>query len=303
MPPPLLRSSLTCLTRRQACQAKRTFTTSSPLSKIGPESPKFIEIPRPPQRYAPPRDTTKGVLPVPRNLFPKWAGDKASPEYLLAATPEPTAHHKLAPPQDEYVAWKRRMAATRRQNLREGLIELQKRKVRSDKTIAYRSLIKQENRTRRLNAPPREDDRLTSPTIPSASRTLQTGNIPDPNRSARLAAMSARVASKTAAIEESRRDALHTLYMHARNFITTEKQLDEKIEEIFIERPWWNVPTKEHCTNIWEAEGPPLTVQDMLEEVWGPNERKRSLYSKGLAAVTGKRMVRIAEELTGGKMD
>jgi hypothetical protein len=194
------------------------------------------------------------------------------------------------------------MAASRRQNLRDGLIQLHKRKVRTDKIVANRSFIKRQNREARVHAPPREDEHLTAPTITAAMRKLQLGNVPDPNREARLQAAAERVAERQKTMEEQRRDELHTLYMHARNFITTEKQLDEAIEKVFVEKPWAHVAGKENTVNIWDAEGTPLTVQDMLSEV--NNTQKAAVsYHRGPAVATGKRMLRIAEELTGGKMD
>jgi hypothetical protein len=88
--------------------------------------------------------------------------------------------------------------------------------------------------------------------------------------------------------------------MHAREFITTEAQLDAEIEKIFIEHPFGaEHPDK---TNIWDAYGAPPTVQDMLSTV--NNTQKTSIdYHRGPGFVTGKRMTKIAEELTGGKMD
>jgi hypothetical protein len=189
------------------------------------------------------------------------------------------------------------MAASRRENLREGLLELQKRKHRQDSMIAGRSRARSEYREKRLHAPQREDERLTNPTITSATRTLQQGPVPDPDRAARVAEKAARVQAKEAAKEEARRDALHTLYMHARSFITTEEQLDSEIERIFVEQPF-----EQNGDNIWDAVGAPPTVQDMLSAV--NNTQKSALaYHAGPAAITGKRIKRIAEELTGGKMD
>jgi predicted component of type VI protein secretion system len=133
-------------------------------------------------------------------------------------------------------------------------------------------------------------------------RSLQLGNVPDPDRSARLAAAAANVAAKAAQLEERRRDALHSLYMQAREFIVTEQQLDAKIEAVFVERPWAHVPGKEQAVNIWDAEGAPPTVQDMLGELNG-TQRTAVGFHGGAAVATGKRMLRVAEELTGGKMD
>ena len=192
------------------------------------------------------------------------------------------------------------MAASRRGNLREGLVELYKRKKDRDGAVAARSKTRQEERGRRLHAPQREDERLTDPTIKEANRILQSGPIPDPNREARVAEKIARVRAKEAAREEQRKNALHTLYMQARSFITTEEQLDAKIEEIFKE-------THEgDPDSIWEqtgsAEGAPPTVQDMLSAI-NKTESKAIKYHSGPAQITGRRMKKLAEELTGGKMD
>ncbi|RFU34534.1 hypothetical protein B7463_g1775, partial [Scytalidium lignicola] len=303
MPSLVSRSSLSSLARCQSCTASipfRNFSTSSSLSKIFPESPKFIEIPTPPQRDAiPPRDI-KGTLPSPRNIFPTRGPKKTDPEYLAAATQEPVAHHHLSKPQNEYIAWKRRMAEWRRTNLREGIVELHERKIRQDKRVASRSQWKRKERDQRFNAPIREDERLTNPTITAAMSKLQVGPLPDPDREVRLAEKAERAKAKEAMREEARRDALHTLYMHARSFITTEQQLDAEIEKIFVEFPFGQV--HEGKTNIWDALGAPPTVQDMLSTI-NNTQRSAVAYHAGPADLTGKRIKRIAEELTGGKMD
>lgn len=301
MPPSIPRSSLSSLARRSAISLPvRTFSTTTPLSSIGPENPKFIEIPLPPQRYAVPKRDIKGKLPPPRNIFPTRSADKTTPEYIAAATPEPKAERHLKEPHNDFVAWKRRMAASRRENLREGLLELHKRKVRQDITVASRSKAKRRQREAAVYAPQREDERLTSTTVREAVRQLQKGRLPDPGREERIAAAMERVREKEAEREEQRKNALHTLYMHAREFITTEAQLDAEIEKIFIEHPFGvEHPGK---TNIWDAYGSPPTVQDMLSAV--NNTQKTAMeYHRGPGLVTGKRMTRIAEELTGGKMD
>ncbi|KAH8816346.1 hypothetical protein F5884DRAFT_218779 [Xylogone sp. PMI_703] len=303
MPPLISQSSLSSLARCKSCAgpiAVRSFTTSSRLSKIFPESPKFIEIPTPPQRdAAPPRDI-KGTLPAPRNIFPTRGPKKTEPEYLAAVTQEPIAHHHLSKPQNEYIAWKRRMAEWRRTNLREGIIELHDRKVRQDKRLARRSELKRKERDQRFNAPIREDERLTNPTITAAMSKLQMGVLPDPDREARLVEKAEKAKAKEAMREEARREALHTLYMHARSFITTEQQLDAEIEKIFVESPFGQV--HEGKTNIWDALGAPPTVQDMLSTI-NNTQRSAVAFHAGPADLTGKRIKKIAEELTGGKMD
>jgi hypothetical protein len=259
-------------------------------------SPKFIEVPTTPQPQARPKLDIKGTLPPPRNLFPPRALRKTSKKYLDAVTKEPKDQ---AEPANDYVAWKRRMAASRRTNLREGLVELYKRKKVHDGEVAVQSKAKSEARDKRLHAPQREDERLTNPTIKEANRILQSGPVPDPNRAIRIVEKAARVQAKEAAREEERRNALHTLYMHARSFITTEEQLDKIINEIFVPSPH---DPGNMSDNIWDVKEAPPTVQDMLSTV-NNTQRSAVAYHAGPAAITGERMKKIAEELTGGKMD
>lgn len=192
------------------------------------------------------------------------------------------------------------MAEGRRANLRESLVELKKRHLDRTSLIGSIGGRKKIERTQALNAPQREDERLTNPTITAAMSELQIGALPDPDREQRIAEKKARIAAKEAAKEEQRKDALHTLYMHARDFIVTEEQLNEEIEKIFVEEPFGLERAGKQ--NIWDAYDAPQTVQDMLLEV-NNTQKKAVAYHAGPAAVTGARLKRIAEELTGGKMD
>lgn len=303
MPPSLPASSLGSMARCHPSRLTvRAFSSTSHCAYIGPESPKYIEIPRPPQRFAKTRVDVKGHLPTPRNLFRARDGDKTSPEYLASVTREPSAAHQQAAAPNEYIAWKRRMAASRRENLREGLVALQERKAKADQKVAALSAAKQRDRNRRVNAPERDSDRLTNPTVTAAMATFQHGPLPDPDREARVKESAERTAARAAAIEAERRDALHTLYMNARSFITTEKQLDAEIERLFTEQPFAHIQGKERATSIWDAEGPPPRIQDMLSEVSNTQMNALDFYQSP-AKIAGKRMVRVAEELTGGKMD
>ncbi|KAF4633094.1 hypothetical protein G7Y89_g5029 [Cudoniella acicularis] len=305
MPPSISKSSIGALIRFRCLNAPiqpRSFSTTTSLSSIGPENPRFIEIPAAVQPQVLPKRDIKGVLPPPRNLFPKRAGDKTSHEYFVATIPGPKKKRKAS---NEYVAWKREMAETRRRNLREGLHALKSRKLRADHLVARKSLEKSQERERRVQAPPREDERLTSSTITNSMRELQLGPAPDPLREQRVAEKTARVQAKEAAREEARRSALHTLYMNARSFITTEEQLDATIEEIFVERPFKDIKNvaNPNSNNIWEAMGQPPTVQNMLQNVNNNSRGTLMTYHLGPAQLTGQRMKKIGEELTGGKMD
>ena len=190
------------------------------------------------------------------------------------------------------------MAGVRRKNLREGLLALHKRKLKSDRRLLENSALKTRLRTKRYNAPQREDERLTNPTITQAMSQLQVGHVQDPRRAERIEQKKARVASKEAIGEEARRNALHTLYMHARSFITTEEQLDATIDKIFVPKPF----TGSTSNNIWDARGQPQSVQEMLADI-NKNQKNAIAAYQGPAIITGERMKKISEELTGGKID
>lgn len=194
------------------------------------------------------------------------------------------------------------MAATRREHLREGLVQLHARKVKVEAQMAKKSAAKMAYRDALVQAPPREDVRLTSPTISSAMRKLQTGRVPDPEREQRLVEAAARAQAKEAKATAAKQDALHTLYMNARHFITTEAQLDAEIEKLFVEKPFEHATRGGQTDNVWDAYGPPPTVQDMLSSING-TQKTAILYHRGPAEITGERVRKMAEELTGGKMD
>lgn len=191
------------------------------------------------------------------------------------------------------------MSETRRQNLKESIVELRTRHFNRERRVSRTSERKTKENEARLLAPQREDERLTSPTITAVVRQRQSGAVADPGREQRIAEKKERIAAIEVAKEAQRKDALHTLYMHAREFIVTEQQLDAEIDKIFVEAPFKDHPGK---TNIWEAYGSPETVQDMLLKV-NKTQKTALDYHSGPAFATGKRLKKIAEELTGGKMD
>jgi hypothetical protein len=105
---------------------------------------------------------------------------------------------------------------------------------------------------------------------------------------------------------DSRRDALHTLYMHARTFITTEKRLAAEINRAFDHASdEWGTPAMDG-TNIWNKEAP-ATIAAMLQDDTTAGARQETgLASKRGAAmryrVDQERLRKIAEALSGGKM-
>ena len=241
----------------------------------------------------------KGVLPVPRKLFPEGSPDKTSPEYLAAVTPEPSVKKNLSsadPSTVKYVEWRARSAATRRKNLREGLVELQYRKEKIDRHVAAKSAFKRAEYDRAVHKPEREDERLTNPSITQLMTPGYFANLPDPDRKELIAGKREKVRRKDMADREERRNALHSLYMNARSFIVTESALNSKVDEVFDDEWFKSYPGR----SIWDKEEFPDTVQTMLH-VANRNGSK-AVQNAGYAYITRERVQRIAEELTGGKM-
>lgn len=288
-----------------------SFSTTSRAYTIAPESPRFIPVPQPPQPSYPPKKHVKGFLPVPREIFPPRAPDKGNAQYLGAVTREP---QKSADKERKWKAvgpigmvkakhlerseWRRRMAATRRRNLREGLVELQRRRDTTQREAAIRSARKRAERQEALYREQREDERLTLPSVTQAMQKVKVGILPDPHREARIAEKRANVAATMAKQSSKRQRALHELYINARYFITTEEQLNNEIDKVFVPRPkeWGD----EEPRNIW-SQGPPPTTHDMLNELRREGQGFKE-NDESYVAITEKRLMRIGEELTGGKM-
>lgn len=212
------------------------------------------------------------------------------------------------------------MTNLRRSHLRSGLLELYNRKVTMTQEMAAKSTRRQNERARLMTQPPREDERLTNTSIPTSMRITAPGGsgssspsstlLNDPTTAATIHARRlANVEKQERSRLESRRDALHTLYMHARAFITTERQLNAEIDRVFDnpETEWGTAALEGE--NIWNLE-PPTTVATMLQEgSGGTGSETRNLI--GLATQRGnthkyrtdqRRMKRIAEVLSGGKI-
>ena len=276
---------------------------SSPTNtQIPPESPAYIEIPRSVQSQAPYRTIIKGVLPVPRQLFPPGSRAKARKTYLDQVTREPKRSRNLEaiePSTAQFIDWKARLAASRRKNLREGLLELNMRKRTQDSVVAQRSAVKQAEHERRVHAPEHEDERLTKPTVPQFMTSGILGQARDPGRAVRVAESRARTESVQAEKREERRNALHSLYMNARDFIVTEAEWNAKIDEVFDDKFF-----KNEDTSIWDKyqSHSPETVLELLSEA-NKMGRNAIRHNQGYATITRDRVQKIAEELTGGRMD
>ncbi|EED16488.1 conserved hypothetical protein [Talaromyces stipitatus ATCC 10500] len=279
---------------RTATKQVRSFSVSTRL-RIGPESPNYIEVPQTLQPDLPAKPRVKGTLPVPREIFPARRPDKPTPAYISAVTPEPSKVKtiKKNDPNAETIAWKQRMADSRRTNLREGLLELYERKENTVAAMTRRSAAKQARRERVLRQPQREDERLTSPSVVQ-SLEEQPSSLPDPDREIRIAQSRERVLQKQLQKSAERHTNLHTLYMNAREFIVTEEQLMKEIEDKFREDGGdeWRSDSGVG-TNVW-AKGAPPTIQSIVN-----NQTKDDV---GRWRIEQERMSKVVEEMTGGKI-
>ncbi|PLB54664.1 hypothetical protein P170DRAFT_374000 [Aspergillus steynii IBT 23096] len=279
---------------RTAAVQVRGFASSSSL-RSGPESPRYIDVPQMIQEGEVRNRSVKGTLPVPRDLFPARRADKPSKEYLDAATPLPSKEVEIDPndPHAQYIGWKRRMADMRRKNLRQGLTELHRRKKQTDQRMMQESAKKQAQRQAVLDQPDRLDEQLTRPSIVQHMLSNRNAVLPDPTREERLALSRARFEAHNARKQVEQEDAMHTLYMNARNFITTEAQLAAEIERVFPEgeNPAWR-NDHQPGENVWNL-GTPSSLQSIT------NMGRRS--ESGRWGTIQERVKELGEEITGGK--
>ncbi|OQO01085.1 hypothetical protein B0A48_13328 [Cryoendolithus antarcticus] len=301
MPP---RPSIPVPTRPWTCPSCRHYSITLPTQAVGPEHPRYIPFPTPPQQTSTPRKWMKGILPVPRSVFARKRGkDVASDDLIERTTPD--AFTETAFPEGSREAWRTKVAEQRKRNLREGLRELKERQVRSTANTRARRGRVQRERDEMVARPEREDERLTAPSHGLDLKEL-FGPLQDPDRAQRLATKKANQAAFLAARSAARASSLHTLYSHARNFITTPAQLDASIEKAFgsNEEPTKFGPDHGNPESVWNL-GAPLSVQDMLNRANGGRRRGGgALESAGQTVeINRERVKRIAEALTGGVMD
>lgn len=282
--------------------------TTTPKGQIPPESPKFIEVPQTRQPQSIYRPWVKGVLPVPRQIFRRSdPRDKTSQEYLSAVTPDPKYSRaeqakRVADSQPgavDFSTWKSRQSAARRRNLREGLVELHHRKQKIDRSKFESRARKQAESLQLSTAPEREDERLTNPTVHTAQLLSRRGPLPDPNRAERVERMKANVKYMQERKMNERRAMLHTLYMNARNYIVQPAQLNEVIDRVFDDPKFENANTRGE--NVWHM-GPPEEVRELLHlanQGWRSRGGDKARWAKELME---KRLDKIGEELTGGKL-
>ena len=287
------RSSSATLSKFCRHSSTQTEATESPIS-IPPESPRFIDIPRPPQVQPVPKLWNKGILPRPRDVHTRRSR-KTSHEYLNRTAPEPTRQRKLgslSAQGRESMERKQRAAILRRQNLREGLLELKTRQKRTNSRRDAESAAKQADFQRRVSAPDPDDVRYTATTALQIANedaaALRRSNVQQRREEFRR---------KQEEKQEERRYALHELYMNAREFIIDKGGLEAKINEVF-DAPFYR---QVDGRSVWDEKGIPETVKWMLDaKNTGPGSKGQE--PNDLVAISKERQQRMAEELTGGKV-
>lgn len=258
------------------------------------------------QPEAPFRQPIKGILPVPREIFPQRNPDKLTPEFIVRATPDQSASRRNKQPLQlsEREIYKNKMATLRKKHLSEGLTELRHRKQSMTRQVGDRSREKLDECSRLLAQADREDDRLTSSTIPLEMLPEHKSYQSQETIDAVMAQKRKNTEAHQTRRREERQDALHTLYVNSQTFITTEAQLNSTIDRVFSEgsNSTFNSPAH-YGTSIWNR-GLQPTIEGLV------NRQKAGLRSKSSRrigegekqTVNEERLNRIAEELSGGKI-
>lgn len=286
--------------------SRRTLTSTTPTLALGPQSPNYIDVPKPLQPTFPLEPKPKGHLPVPRDIFKtRNPRPKESIAFLKPASTSPKDVKAPGPHSRdaEYRLYKQRLSDIRRSSLREGVKELHDRKVSNEAAHFAKIQANYADKTKRAMAPPRETDVLTATSIQPAIRDFLAAK--QPLRTLRTPRMLARrrrgYQAKQDKLMAVRTSRLHDLYINARTFIVEEAQLDEAIDATFgtEEDPMgWNNKGDMGLRSMGnEGLSPwhgtmPEGVGDMLEKLRGGE-------GVGLAK---ERVKKVAEALTGGKM-
>ena len=177
-------------------------------------------------------------------------------------------------------------------------MELHRRKEITDRRVGARSARRQALYEEAVRRPEREDERLTTPSLPHLMKSGFFLNVTDPERDIRIRDSKDRSKNHMADRKEEIRADLHSLYINARTFVVTERDLEDLIEDVFENDKWYQVNPDR---GIWDKGfDRPDTVAELLtaqrhrpKAVAGPSKSDR---------LFADRATRIAEELTGGKL-
>lgn len=290
----------------------RTFSTSTSRRSVPPESPHYVDVPSSFQPLQPYYPTPKGTLPVPREIFPANRPEKATLEYVQNVTKDPKPENIV--PDSELTttqSYKSRMSALRRTQLREALTSLHARKQAEISFMSRRSEAKQTQRSLLLSQAEREDARLTNVSTPKNMQPGQHSSVEALQADVEVARRQhetklANVAAHAEARQAMKMDALHSLYMNAREFITTEEQLDRLVKQQFDTTPDPDgVPRHAEFksdfaigTSMWSY-GPPENIGEKVGSGGGKVGTRRSLINQ-ISGSMGARD-RLSQELDGRK--
>lgn len=177
-----------------------------------------------------------------------------------------------------------------------------------------------------LSQAEREDARLTNVSVPQAMKpataksSIKALEAELANAKQLHAQKLANYAATQSAKHEEKMDALHTLYMNARSFVTTEKQLNALLRQQFDDKKRFENDEGEG-DSLWHL-GSPVSVKDMIADATGrPRARIGSASGAVLSSMNGRerfasqrkdvdeivgrdqeRLKKIAERLSGGKI-
>ncbi|KAG5953132.1 hypothetical protein E4U53_006801 [Claviceps sorghi] len=271
-------------------------------SRVPPESPSYVRLPIPPQSDESKPVRVRGHLPIPREVFPRLKGDaKIQTNYIDSTAARPTRRREGS---SSVQRWKTALADSRRTNLKDGLNALWARRLQIDNDRNLRVSRKFQQHNKAGAEPEREDDRLTRPTILNSIRDTRVYS--DPNRFSRADESRTKFLARENTKLEARRDAIMELYISASNFIVHENELKAEIDKIFTE-DYFRQQSQEayrqgSTENTWGIYGRPPSIANMMETSTGASTKVMDLDESEFDRSV-KRQKRIAEDLTGGKME
>lgn len=282
----------------------RSFSSTPTTLALGPQSPNYIEVPKPLQPTFPLEPAVKGHLPVPRDIFKTRNKHPKESSAFLNRSTRTSKDPKTPGPYSrdaDYRLYKQRLADSRRAALKEGVTQLHARKVENEAEFLAKVQANYADRRERAMAPPREVDVLTQTSVQKGIREFLASELPSTSRTTNVSTRRKAYQARVNRVQAVRKSRLHDLYVNAREFIVEEQQLDEAIEKAFgtEEAPvGWDTRgnmglRSEGKEGLSPWHGPmPEGVGDMLQKLKGGE-------GVGLAK---ERVKKVAEALTGGKM-
>jgi hypothetical protein len=282
----------------------RAFSSTPAALALGPQSPNYIEVPKPLQPTFPLEPRLKGHLPVPRDIFKTRSKHAKESDVFLSRSTRTSKDPKAPGPHSrdaDYRLYKQRLAETRRSALKEGVTQLHARKVETEAAFLAKIQASYADRKERASAPPRDADVLTQTSVQKGIRDFLSGTLPVTSRTANIPMRRKAYNARVAKVDAVRQSRLHDLYVNAREFLVEETQLDEAIEKAFgtEDAPiGWDTRgamglRSDGKEGLSPWHGPmPEGVGDMLQKLKGGE-------GVGLAK---DRVKKVAEALTGGKM-